>query len=180
VVHDHSLLGPVAAPREVPYVVTAHSAGHHPFDEYYVRISGRVALVAISDAQRRIVADVRWAATIPNAVDVSAFDTLAQPDDYVLFLGRIAEEKGVHLAAMAARLAGVPLVIAGRIRAPAEHRYFFERVRPLLDDTVRYVGEAGTSASDRCCRAPAHCSSRSCGTSRSASSLLRRCRREHR
>jgi glycosyltransferase involved in cell wall biosynthesis len=152
VIHDHSFVGPIGAPDDFVYVVTAHSAGHRPFDDYYRRVSERVSVVAISDTQRRLLPDIAWAATIPNAVDVPVFgasEAFEEPGESLLFLGRIAEEKGVHLAALAAHDAGVPLLIAGPVRTPEEHEYFDERVRPLLGDGVRYVGEAGTDVKRR-------------------------------
>jgi glycosyltransferase involved in cell wall biosynthesis len=145
VVHDHGFVSPVAAPGGTPYVVTAHSAGHRPFDEYYRRLSRRVALVAISHRQRAALAEASWAAVIPNAIDVASFPFRDRKDDYFLFLGRIALEKGAHLAGHAARRAGVPLRIAGRIETPAEQAYFDERVAPLLDGRVTFV-EADTES----------------------------------
>jgi glycosyltransferase involved in cell wall biosynthesis len=143
VVHDHAFVSPVAAPAGVPYVVTAHSAGHRPFDEYYRRLSERVALVAISRAQLRHLPDARWAATIPNAIDVSSFPVGDGGEDFV-FLGRIAREKGAHLAAEAAHRAGASLVLAGRVEVPEEEAYFEERLRPLIDDRVLFLGEVDT------------------------------------
>ena len=54
------------------------------------------------------------------------------PDAPLVFLGRIEEIKGPHLAIEVARRSGFPLVIAGNV--PAEHRAFFEaKIEPHLD-----------------------------------------------
>jgi glycosyltransferase involved in cell wall biosynthesis len=143
-VHDHAFVSPVAASGGVPYVVTAHSAGHRPFDEYYRRLSHRVSLVAISDAQRQQLPDVAWAATVPNAIDVASFPFDPVGGDDFVFLGRISEAKGAHVAAEAAHRAGVPLILAGRVDVAEEETYFDERMRPLVDDRVLFLGEVDT------------------------------------
>jgi hypothetical protein len=133
--------------HDVTLVATADSSTDvrvvSAFDEYYRRLSERVALVAISRAQLRHLPDARWAATIPNAIDVSSFPVGDGGEDFV-FLGRIAREKGAHLAAEAAHRAGASLVLAGRVEVPEEEAYFEERLRPLIDDRVLFLGEVDT------------------------------------
>jgi glycosyltransferase involved in cell wall biosynthesis len=56
-------------------------------------------------------------------------------------LGRICPEKGFHRALAAARLADVPLLLAGEVQPFPEHqRYYAERIVPRLDARRRYVG----------------------------------------
>jgi glycosyltransferase involved in cell wall biosynthesis len=52
----------------------------------------------------------------------------------------------VHVAARAARRAGIPLRIAAKMREQAEHEYFSDTVRPLLGGDIEYVGEVGRTA----------------------------------
>jgi len=77
-----------------------------------------------------------------NGVPLADFDFSANPGPHapLVFLGRIEEIKGPHLAIEIARRSGIPLVIAGNV--PAEHRGFFEtQIRPHLDGSqVSYVG----------------------------------------
>lgn len=83
----------------------------------------------------------RWH-VVPNGVPLDAFDF--QPDPGagapLVFLGRVEEIKGPHLAIDIARKVQVPLVIAGNI--PAGHEDFFrDKVEPYVDgETVRYIG----------------------------------------
>jgi glycosyltransferase involved in cell wall biosynthesis len=58
--------------------------------------------VAISDAQRRLAPDLPWVGTVHNAVPVGEYPFREEKEDYVLFLGRMSPEKGVHLAVDAA------------------------------------------------------------------------------
>ncbi len=73
---------------------------------------------------------------------LAAFDFQADPgpDAPLVFLGRIEEIKGPHLAIEVSRRSGIPLVIAGNV--PLEHRAYFEaKISPHLDGSqVTYVG----------------------------------------
>jgi glycosyltransferase involved in cell wall biosynthesis len=145
VIHDHTLAGPVlAAARGDLAVVTTN---HGPFDAQlspiYRRVADTVPVIAISAAQAASAGDVPIAAVIHHAVEPHRFAVGTGSGDYVLFLGRMAPSKGAHLAARAAREAGVRLLLAAKMREPAEHEYFDAAVRPLLGDGVEYVGEVG-------------------------------------
>jgi glycosyltransferase involved in cell wall biosynthesis len=83
----------------------------------------------------------RWH-LVPNGVPLHTYacrDGVAA-DAPLVFLGRIEEIKGAHLAVEVARRAGRRLILAGNV--PPEHRAWFEaRIAPHLDhDRVRYVG----------------------------------------
>ena len=103
---------------------------------------GSLHFCAIS---RHMLAPVEEAArwhVVPNAVSLStySFKTHVEADAPLVFLGRIEEIKGPHLAIDVARRTGIPLVIAGNI--PAGHEAWFEaNVRPHVDGRlVSYVG----------------------------------------
>ncbi len=49
-----------------------------------------------------------------------------RPGDYLLWLGRICEEKAPHLALEAAERSGLPLVLAGSVYPFTYHRQYFE------------------------------------------------------
>jgi glycosyltransferase involved in cell wall biosynthesis len=53
----------------------------------------------------------------------------------------MAPEKGPHRAIEACRKAGVPLLMAAKMREPWERAYFDAEVAPLLSEDVRYLGE---------------------------------------
>lgn len=148
VVHDHTLLGALLD-LGVPHILTTHGPTDGFTGEYYTRISRRTPLVAISDAQRRALPDANWLGTVHNAIDVDAFPFTAEKDDYLLFLGRVCEDKGTHLAIRAARDAGRRLIIAGRVAQPHERRYFAAEIEPSLGDGIEYVGEADRDAKRR-------------------------------
>jgi glycosyltransferase involved in cell wall biosynthesis len=83
----------------------------------------------------------RWH-LVPNGVPLHAYAYRATvaADAPLVFLGRIEEIKGAHLAVEVARRVGRRLILAGNV--PPEHRAWFEtRIAPHIDDDwVRYVG----------------------------------------
>lgn len=143
IVHDNSLAGPLTATaRPARTVVTVHGPVNGELGDLYAALGDSIDLVAISDAQRALRPDLNWAATVHNAIDVAAFPYRGDKRDYVLFLGRMCHDKGVHLAVDAAREAGQRLVIAAKCTEEPEQDYFEEYVRPRLGPDVDYIGEA--------------------------------------
>lgn len=144
IVHDHTLVGPVYAQRLPIAVVTTN---HGPFDselgDYYRTIGPAVPVIAISRHQAGTAQGTPIAAVIHHGVDVDSFPFGAGSGGYALFLGRMSADKGAAMAARVARAAGMPLVMAAKMREPAEHAYFEAEVAPLLGEGVDYVGEVG-------------------------------------
>jgi glycosyltransferase involved in cell wall biosynthesis len=68
---------------------------------------------------------------------------------YLLFLGRMHPDKGPHRAIALAREAGLPLVLAGKLREQFELDFFEQQVRPLLHDDTHFVGEADADTKRR-------------------------------
>lgn len=142
VVHDHTMLGPFLAPTDGPAIVhTIHLPLEADRLAIYEAMPAHVRLVAISESQRRPAPHLNISAVIHHGVDASRFPFGAESGDYCVFLGRMAREKGVDIAIRAARKAGTPLVLVGKMRAPDEILYFEQRVKPMLGDDVTYLGE---------------------------------------
>jgi glycosyltransferase involved in cell wall biosynthesis len=147
IVHDHTLAGPVYAERhhDLKVVTTIHGPLDGELGDPYLRIADRVPLIAISRAQCRPLPQLPVARVIHHGLDVADFPAGEGDGGYVLFLGRMTPDKGVHLAIEAADKAGVPLLIAAKMREPAEIDYFKREVEPYLSDSIQYVGEASNS-----------------------------------
>lgn len=78
---------------------------------------------------------------IPNGVSLDRFRPGPAKEDFVLALGRICPEKGFHLALDAAKKAGLPMILGGKVPPFPEHeRYFEEEIRPRLDDQRQFRG----------------------------------------
>src|SRR5712691_1273580 len=146
VVHDHTRAGPIASyGRVTPTVLTVHSAVSHnswPY-EYLSAPGAAVFPVAISQNQRDSAPLLPWHDTIHNGLDVGQFGFRAEKEPFVLYLGRFAPEKGVHLAIAAAKSAGYRLILAGIWTIPSEKEYFEREIRPKLSAEVQWVGELG-------------------------------------
>lgn len=100
-----------------------------------------MALVSISDAQRRPLPDANWVGTVHHGLPRDLYHFQPGPGQYLAFLGRMAAEKRPdHAIALAKRL-GMPLKIAAKVD-PADREYFNSNIAPLLDHpVVEYVGE---------------------------------------
>src|SRR3954470_9304501 len=143
IVHDHTVVGPLYASRDrsLPVVTTNHGPFDDEFGTLYRALHDQVAIVSISKHQASTAPDIHVDAVIHHGVDPEAFPVGRGDGGYFLFLGRMAPEKGARQAALAARAAGVDLLMAAKLRQPAEHRYFDEHIRPLLGRGVEYLGE---------------------------------------
>jgi glycosyltransferase involved in cell wall biosynthesis len=61
-----------------------------------------------------------------------------------MVLSRIAPEKNLHVALDAARLAKVPILLAGKIFPYSAHCFYYEKeIIPRLDRTRRFIGPIG-------------------------------------
>jgi glycosyltransferase involved in cell wall biosynthesis len=143
VVHDHTVVGPAYASRfpGLPVVTTSHGPFDSDLIDIYRAIHDRVDIIAISHHQAGTADGVRIAAVIHHGVDLDQFPVGSGAGGYFAYVGRMTEGKGVREACLAARAAGVPLLLAAKMREHAEREYFEERVRPLLTDDIDYVGE---------------------------------------
>jgi glycosyltransferase involved in cell wall biosynthesis len=83
----------------------------------------------------------RWH-LVPNGVPLKTytFREAVDPDAPLVFLGRIEEIKGPHIAIEVARRTGCKLILAGN--TPDEHCAWFQaQVEPHIDDKqIRYIG----------------------------------------
>ncbi len=61
--------------------------------------------------------------------------------DYLLFLGRMAPDKGAHRAIEIGRKAGMRVLLAAKMRETWERAYYDEQVAPLLGADAVYLGE---------------------------------------
>lgn len=143
VVHDHTLAGLLESTRHpaVPTVTTCHGPLAGDLRDIYARVARRLPVIAISHAQALQAPEIPVAAVIHHGLDVDEFPMGTGSGGYLLFLGRMSPEKGAHRAIDIAEKAGIPLVLAAKMREPAERQYFDEFVRPALGHGAEYIGE---------------------------------------
>ena len=124
-----------------PILQTLHYAPSEPEIKLW-SLYPEAPFVAISNEQARLLAGLNVIGTVLHGIDTGAFRFHEQPDDYLLFLGRFTEGKGVLQAIEIARRVGIRLILAA-----AEDEYYRERVAPHVDGTqIIYAGEADLSA----------------------------------
>lgn len=97
--------------------------------------------ISFSLAQRKQMPGLNWVANVYHGLDLNEFRFNPIPEGYFLYMGRITRDKGVHLAIEAAKVAGVPLLIAGR--SYPQEGYWHDEIEKHIDgQKVRYVGIA--------------------------------------
>lgn len=105
--------------------------------------------ISLSYAQRKTMPEsTNWVANIYHGLDPQQFTPVKEPEaDYIAFLGRIVQPKGLHIAIKAVKLynqtAETPLKlrIAGKHYADvSSDDYWQTQIEPELDDAVEYVG----------------------------------------
>lgn len=136
IIHDHTQLGPLLAGRIAssgpPVVVTAHGPFTLEARRIFAAVADRVSIVAISHNQARSAAPLPISAVIHHGIDLDVYRLGPGGGGYLLFIGRMSPDKGVHRAVRIARRAGIPLKIVTKMREPAERAYFEQAVAPLL------------------------------------------------
>lgn len=147
VVHDHTLAGVLLASlglTAAPVLTTAHGPFDADLADLYRRVGHQVGVIAISaDQASRAPAGLPLASVIHHGLDLDRYPPrLHGPSDgYLLCLSRMHPDKGIDAAIKIARRAGRQLIIAAKMREPAEQAYFTNTIQPLLDHSVTYVGE---------------------------------------
>lgn len=108
--------------------------------------------VSISNSQRSGGENLNWLGTVYNGVDTSLYTFNPNPKDYFLWLGKFNPDKGAKEAILAAKKAGVKLLVAGAVDnlEGEDSRYYNEEVKPLIDNKqVVYVGELDDQAKNK-------------------------------
>jgi glycosyltransferase involved in cell wall biosynthesis len=151
IIHDMSgTFWPQAAVLSLPVLATLHLPRSFYPPHMLENIPANVWFNCVSQAQARSFADVpRLLGVVRNGIELRRFPLAARKNGHLLWLGRFCQEKGAHLAIQAARLAGLPLILAGRVYPFTYHQQYFEReIAPHLDDGLPRVrlAEAPTAA----------------------------------
>ena len=158
VVHNNSLhrFPPrFAARHRIPMVTSLHVP---PFDvlKRAVADGGAPWSLFTTCSQRQLGAwfddgDAPFARVVPNGIDLADWPFRPKGDGSAVWMGRITPTKGTHLAAQAAKIAGVPLRIYGTTE---DQGYFDTEIVPLLGEGVQYGGHLqGADLTDAIARA---------------------------
>lgn len=130
---------PFASIFSVPVVYT----WHYPFSPWQADIfkmyqTENQYYVSLTNAQRKGAPELNWIETVYNGVNLKLFPFNPRPENQLLFLGRILEKKGPHIAIKAAVQSKENLTIAGE---PNRGRFWEEKIQPHLKrKNIKYVG----------------------------------------
>lgn len=141
VIHDQSgRFLRCASAVSTPLLATLHLPRHMYSPSMFENIAPNVYFNCVSESQVRTFRDLpRFAGVVQNGITIERFPLAQHKGEYLLWIGRICEEKGPHLAIDVAERAGVPLVMAGAVYPFSYHQQFFAReIAPRLS-TITYI-----------------------------------------
>ncbi|MFX0138861.1 MAG: glycosyltransferase family 4 protein [Candidatus Hodarchaeota archaeon] len=121
---------------KTPILTTIHGFSSSEIYPVYEKYNKDTYYVSISNSDRYEKLD--YIATVYNGINLNEFTFNSKRGDYLIFLGRICQEKGTYEAIQIARKAKKKLYIAGIVQ---EHDYFKEKIKPNLDNNqIKYFG----------------------------------------
>jgi len=123
---------------KTPVITTIHGFSSPRIIPVYKKYNSRGHYVSISNADRS--AELEYIATVYNGLNTDEFKFTAEPDDYLLYFGRIHHDKGAAEAIQIAKKSNRRLLMAGIIQ---DENYWREKVEPYLDEQIQYIGQAG-------------------------------------
>ena len=143
VVHFHVDYLHYALSRELsfPQLTTLHGRLDLPelprlYDEFK-----DMPVVSISDAQRLPLPGANWLGTVYHGLDIGPEYYQEQPEDYLVFVGRISREKRPDRAVEIARRLGMKLKVAAKVDG-ADRDYYESEIKHLFrDPLVEFLGE---------------------------------------
>lgn len=146
IIHNHFDFLPLTYSKLIrtPMVTTIHGFSSPRIIPVYEKYAANSSYVSISHADRS--PRLPYIATVYNGLRTADFTFTGQPEDYLLFLGRIHPHKGTAEAIQIARQSHKRLLIAGIVQDQA---YFQEKVQPLLSDEVVFLGHVGPEQRNR-------------------------------
>jgi len=126
---------------QTPLLATLHLPRSFYGDVDWHGLPSQIRLNCVSAAQAHTFADVlNVAGWVLNGIAVERFPLRTEKDNYLLWMGRICEEKGPHLAIQVAMQTGRRLVIAGQVYPFRYHQEYFAReIKPHLSEAIEFV-----------------------------------------
>lgn len=121
-----------------PFITTIHGFSSEKIIPVYRKYNDSTSYISISNANRH--PDLTYLGTVYNGIETGNFRFNENPDDYLLFFGRIHPDKGTSEAIQIAKASGRRLIISGIIQ---DADYYKEKVEPFLNEDIVFIGESG-------------------------------------
>lgn len=139
--HIDYLHFPLMREMRLPNVTTLHGRQDIWDLQPLFREYADLPVVSISDSQRRPLPMANWISTVYHGMPRNLLPYSPNSGGYLVFVGRLCEEKRVDRAIEIATRAGRELLIAAKVDA-ADRAHFTSCIKPLLDrPNVRFIGE---------------------------------------
>jgi glycosyltransferase involved in cell wall biosynthesis len=140
IIHDHNghISLPTANIADTPVVMTLHGA-FNPDNKRIFQTLNKPYFVSISQSQMT-VRGLNYAGNVYNGLTMDDYPFSSEHDGYLLFVGRINIEKGVHQAIEVAKRVKLPLIIAAKVDK-VDELYFHQYIEPELNNQIRWIGE---------------------------------------
>ncbi len=134
---------------KTPVVTTYHgdfaTAEKNPAKYQILEKFKRNYFISISNLQRKFTkVNLNFIATVYNGINLKEFKFNNKSQNYLVWLGRITEKKGIIEAIRAAKKIKLPLKIAAKIDKNylPDVKFYEEKVKPLIDGKqIQYLGE---------------------------------------
>ncbi|HEX4104501.1 MAG TPA: glycosyltransferase family 4 protein [Candidatus Paceibacterota bacterium] len=141
IIHDHTghLSLATANMSRRPVVMTEHGPFTPEVKKAYQTLR-KPYIVTISRAQSAPAPDLHYAGNVHNGLPMKHYPFSEVHEGYLLFVGRIAMQKGVHFAIETAQELNLPLIIAAKLDT-IDRPYFQQYVEPFLSEGIRWIGE---------------------------------------
>jgi glycosyltransferase involved in cell wall biosynthesis len=140
-VHNHYDFLPLTYTRLIrtPVLTTIHGFSSPLIVPVFKKYNSSTYYASISNADRN--PQLTYTATVYNGINTGAFTFCPEPQDYLLFFGRIHPEKGTWDAIQVARRCRKKIIIAGLVQ---HEEYFTQMIKPLINGyDVIYAGNCG-------------------------------------
>jgi glycosyltransferase involved in cell wall biosynthesis len=141
VIHDHTmpLSLPAANVASTPVIGTMHGAFNATNRKLFQTLR-HPNIVSISQAQIFSAPNINHLGTVYNGLPMEHYPFSNEHEGYLLYVGRIAMEKGVHHAIEVADQLDMPLIIAAKLD-PTDQQYFKGYIEPRLSNRIKWIGE---------------------------------------
>lgn len=141
IIHNHYDFLPLTYSKLIstPIVTTIHGFSSPKILPVFKKYNDHCYYISISNSDRNKELD--YTATVYNGIDSDCLSYNPDPDDYLLFFGRIHHDKGTFEAVKIAQKLNKKLIISGLIQ---DQSYFETKVMPNINSkNVIYVGNSG-------------------------------------
>jgi len=141
IIHNNYDFLPLTYSRLIhtPMVTTIHGFSSPKIIPVYKKYNDNCYYVSISNSDRS--PELKYIATVYNGIKVEDFRFNNKPGDYLLYFGRIHNDKGTYEAIQIAKKSGMKLIISGIIQ---DKNYFKEKVEPFINNyDIVFVGHSG-------------------------------------